>query len=60
MGAPARRCAAAAASLEAMRGVDAALDALADRAQALALEADDLTAELRGYGEGIDAAPGPA
>jgi DNA repair protein RecN (Recombination protein N) len=27
---------------------------LADRAQALALEADDLTAELRGYGEGID------
>jgi DNA repair protein RecN (Recombination protein N) len=47
--------AAAAASLEAMRGVDAALDALADRAQALALEADDLTAELRGYGESIDA-----
>ena len=47
--------AAAAASLEAMRGVDAALDALADRAQALALEADDLTAELRGYGEGIEA-----
>ena len=52
--------AAAAASLEAMRGVDAALDALADRAQALALEADDLTAELRGYGEGIEAAPGAA
>jgi len=50
--------AAAAASLEAMRGVDAALDALADRAQALALEADDLTAELRGYGEGIDATGG--
>ena len=50
--------AAAAASLEAMRGVDAALDALAERAQALALEADDLTAELRGYGEGIEAAPG--
>ena len=50
--------AAAAASLEAMRGVDAALDVLADRAQALALEADDLTAELRGYGEGIEATPG--
>jgi DNA repair protein RecN (Recombination protein N) len=50
--------AAAAASLEAMRGVDAALDGLADRAQALALEADDLTGELRGYGEGIEAAPG--
>ena len=41
-----------------MRGVDAALDALADRAQALALEADDLAAELRGYGEGIEARPG--
>ena len=51
-GAPAAALAAATASLEAMRGVDAALDALADRAQALALEADDLTAELRGYGEG--------
>ncbi len=50
--------AAAAASLEAMRGVDASLDVLADRAQALALEADDLTAELRGYGEGIEATPG--
>ena len=49
---------AAAASLEAMRGVDAGLDVLADRAQALALEADDLTAELRGYGESIDATPG--
>ena len=50
--------AAAAASLEAMRGVDASLDVLTDRAQALALEADDLTAELRGYGEGIEAVPG--
>jgi DNA repair protein RecN (Recombination protein N) len=50
--------AAATASLEAMRGVDAALDALADRAQALALEAEDLTAELRRYGEAIEAPPG--
>jgi DNA repair protein RecN (Recombination protein N) len=50
--------ASAAASLEAMRGVDPALDALAERAQALALEAEDLTAELRGYGEGIDATGG--
>jgi DNA repair protein RecN (Recombination protein N) len=50
--------AAAAASLEAMRGVDAALDVLTERAQALALEADDLTAELRGYGEGIEAMGG--
>jgi DNA repair protein RecN (Recombination protein N) len=50
--------AAAAASLESMRGVDAALDVLADRAQALALEADDLAAELRGYGEDIEATGG--
>jgi DNA repair protein RecN (Recombination protein N) len=50
--------AAAAASLDAMRGVDGSLDLLADRAQALALEADDLTAELRGYGEGIEAVGG--
>jgi len=47
--------AAAAASLDAMRGVDPALDTLADRAQALAVEADDLAAELRRYGEGIEA-----
>jgi DNA repair protein RecN (Recombination protein N) len=47
-----------AGSLEAMRGVDPALDALADRAQALAVEADDLAAELRRYGEGVEAAPG--
>ena len=40
------------------RGVDAALDALADRAQALAVEADDLAGELRRYGEGVEAAPG--
>ena len=39
-------------------GVDPALDALADRAQALAVEADDLAGELRRYGEGIDATPG--
>jgi DNA repair protein RecN (Recombination protein N) len=47
--------AAAAASLDAMRGVDPVLDTLADRAQALAVEADDLAAELRRYGEGIEA-----
>jgi DNA repair protein RecN (Recombination protein N) len=50
--------AAAASALEAVRGVDAALDTLADRAQALAVEADDLAGELRRYGEGIEAAPG--
>jgi DNA repair protein RecN (Recombination protein N) len=44
----------AARTLESIRGVDAALDVLADRAQALAVEADDLAAELRRYGEGIE------
>jgi DNA repair protein RecN (Recombination protein N) len=48
----------AAQALEATRGVDPALDALADRAQALAVEADDLAGELRRYGEGIEAPPG--
>jgi DNA repair protein RecN (Recombination protein N) len=35
-----------------------ALDVLADRAEALAVEADDLAGELRRYGEGVDAPPG--
>jgi DNA repair protein RecN (Recombination protein N) len=48
----------AARSLEAVRGVDAALDALADRVGALAVEADDLATELRAYGEGIEATGG--
>jgi DNA repair protein RecN (Recombination protein N) len=50
--------AAAASGLEAVRGVDAALDALADRVQALAVEADDLAGELRRYDEAIEAPPG--
>ena len=50
--------AAAASALEAVRGVNAELDGLADRAQALAVEADDLAGELRRYGEGIEAAGG--
>jgi DNA repair protein RecN (Recombination protein N) len=45
-------------ALEALRGVDPALDALADRAGALAVEADDLAGELRRYGEAVDAPPG--
>jgi DNA repair protein RecN (Recombination protein N) len=45
-------------ALEAIRGVDPALDGLADRAGALALEADDLAGELRRYGEAVDAPPG--
>ena len=48
----------AARALESVRGVDAALDALADRVAALAVEADDLATELRAYGEGVEATPG--
>jgi DNA repair protein RecN (Recombination protein N) len=50
--------AAAAGSLAAIQGVDPALDALAERAQALAVEADDLAGELRRYGEAVDAPVG--
>src|SRR4051794_26834626 len=50
--------AAAAAALAALEGVNPALDSLADRAQALAVEADDLAGELRRYGEGIDGTGG--
>ena len=50
--------AAASGGLEAMRGVDAELDVLADRVAALAVEADDVAAELRRYGEAVDAPPG--
>ena len=44
--------------LEAVGGVDAELDPLAERFAALVLEADDLAGELRRYGEGLDAEPG--
>jgi DNA repair protein RecN (Recombination protein N) len=57
-GGAAAALAAASGALEAMRGVDAELDALADRVAALALEADDVAAELRRYGESVDAPPG--
>jgi DNA repair protein RecN (Recombination protein N) len=50
--------AAAAGSLAAVPGVDPALDALAERAQALAVEADDLAGELRRYAEEVDAPGG--
>jgi DNA repair protein RecN (Recombination protein N) len=50
--------AAARRALDAMRGVDPALDRLAGRAEALAVEADDLAGELRRYGEAVDAPPG--
>jgi DNA repair protein RecN (Recombination protein N) len=48
----------AARALEAMRGIDPALDALTDRAVALGVEADDLARELHRYGEAVDAPPG--
>ena len=57
-GAAAPALAAAAGALEGARGVDPALDTLADRARALAVEADDLAGELRRYGEGVEASPG--
>ena len=48
----------AARALEAIRGVDAPLDALAERAAVLSVEADDLARDLRQYGEAVDAPPG--
>jgi DNA repair protein RecN (Recombination protein N) len=43
----------AAAGLDALAGVDHRLDALAERMRALVIESQDLSAELRGYCEGI-------
>ncbi len=54
----ARLLAAASARIEALRGVDPSLDALGGRCEALALEADDLAAELRRCGEGLEAQEG--
>jgi DNA repair protein RecN (Recombination protein N) len=45
-------------ALSAASRVDAELDALGERAGALAVELEDLAAALRSYGEGIDAEPG--
>src|SRR6185436_16846837 len=50
--------AAGGAGLDGVRGVDAGLDALAERWRALAYEADDLAGELRRYADGLDAEPG--
>ena len=50
--------AAGAAALDAVAGVDQALDGLAERWRGLAIEADDLAGELRRYAEGLDAEPG--
>src|SRR4051794_11390164 len=51
---------AALAALEAVEGVDGELDGLTARVRALAVEADDLAAVLRRYGEAIEAAGGQA
>ncbi|MDQ2621554.1 MAG: DNA repair protein RecN [Actinomycetota bacterium] len=48
----------AASGLTAVRGVDPALDELADRVESLLLEAEDAGAELRGYIESVSADPG--
>jgi len=45
------------ALLQGAAGVDADLDAIGERLSALVLELDDVTAELRGYLEGIEADP---
>ena len=50
--------AAGGAALDGVCGVDAGLDALAERWRGLLYEANDLAAELRGYAEGLDAEPG--
>ena len=50
--------AAGGAALDGVGGVDAGLDALAERWRGLLYEAGDLSAELRGYAEGLDAEPG--
>jgi len=47
-----------AARLEGMAGVDPRLDALAERARALAVEVEDVASELRGYGEALDGEDG--
>ncbi len=46
------------AGLGAVEGVDAELDRLGERARAVAVELDDVAAELRGYLEGFGAEPG--
>ncbi len=57
-GGAAMALAAGAQALEAAGGVDDELDALAARARALALEAEDLLHDLHRYAEGVEAAPG--
>jgi DNA repair protein RecN (Recombination protein N) len=53
--------AAAVARMDALAGVDPALDALAERTRAFAIESQDLAGELRDYGErtGVEGLDGP-
>jgi DNA repair protein RecN (Recombination protein N) len=48
----------AAAALDGVVGVDAALDPLAERLRALAVESQDVAGELRRYGDGLEGEPG--
>jgi len=48
----------AGALLDGVDGVDPSLDGLTARWRALAIEADDVAADLRAYGEGLDAEDG--
>ena len=50
--------AAGGSGLDGVRGVDPELDALTERWHALTIEASDLSGELRGYAEGLEAEPG--
>jgi DNA repair protein RecN (Recombination protein N) len=50
--------AAAGRDLSTVAGIDAGLDALAARWQALAIEADDLAGELRRYADALEVEPG--
>jgi DNA repair protein RecN (Recombination protein N) len=45
-------------ALQAAAGLDAGLDAIAERVAALAVELGDVGSELRGYAEGLEADPG--
>lgn len=54
----ARLVSAASARIEQVQGLDSELDALGQRCRALALEADDLAAELRRHGEQLDVEEG--
>jgi DNA repair protein RecN (Recombination protein N) len=57
-GAAASLVAEAEASLAAVDGVDAGLDAVAERVRALSVELSDVAGELRSYLDGIEAEPG--